>query len=75
MEDAWKGVSVAKYYFAKCGNTEQTNEGEDDIVDEEFNAFFDEFADSECDMTAEEYVDFDVERCHSLPAINSDIVD
>ena len=34
-----------------------------------------EFADSECDMSAEEYADFDVEKCSSLPAVNSDKVD
>ena len=49
-----------------------TSEDEDDIADEVFNALFNELTDSECDMTAEEYVDFDVETCSSLPAINSD---
>ena len=44
-------------------------------MDEEFNALFNKLADSECDMAAEEYVDFHVETCSSLPAINSDMVD
>ena len=30
---------------------------------------------TECDMTAEEYVDFDVETCSSLLPINSNMVD
>ena len=77
MADAWKDVSVetVKNCLAKCGITEQTCEDEDNIVDEEFNALFNKLADSECNMTAEEYVDFDVETCSSLPAINSDMVD
>ena len=76
MADAWKEFSVEaiKTCFAKC-ITEQTNEDEDDIVDEEFNALFNELADSEYDMIVEEYVNFDVEPCSSLPAINSDMVD
>ena len=44
-------------------------------MDEEFISLFSELADSECDMTAEEYVDFDVETCSFLPTINSDMVD
>ena len=44
-------------------------------MDEEFNALFNELTDSKGDMTAEEYVDFDVEKCSSLPAISSDMVD
>ena len=48
--------------------TKQTSEDEDEIVDEEFNALFNDLAHSECDMKAEEYVDFDVETCSSLPA-------
>ena len=77
VTDVWKEVNVEtiKNCFAKCGITEQTNEYEDDIVDKEFNALFNELADSECCMTAEEYVDFDVKTCGSLPAINSDMED
>ena len=41
-------------------------------MDEEFNSLFNELVDPECDMTAEEYADFDVETCSSLPSINSD---
>ena len=44
-------------------------------MDEEFNAFFNELANSECDMTAAEYVDFNVKICCFLPAINSSMVD
>ena len=67
MADAWKEVSIEtiKNCFTKCGITEQTSEDEDDIVDEEFNVLFNELADSECDMTAEQYVDFDVVTCSS----------
>ena len=52
MADAWKEVSVEMINncFAKCGITEKTSEDEDEIVDEEFNALFNELADSECDM-------------------------
>ena len=76
MADAWKEVSVEtiKNCFAKCGTTEQTNEDEDNIVDEEFNLLFNELTDSECDMIAEEYLNFDVETCSSLLAINSDMI-
>ena len=76
---AWKEVSVTtiKNCFAKCGIiTEGQSGSEEDICDEEFDALFKELAaDSECDMTAEEYIDFDVETCSSLPAINADMVD
>ena len=74
---AWKEVTaeMIKNCFAKCGFTEETSEIEDDTVDEELNALFKEFADSDCETTAEEYIDFDVETCSSVPAINSDAVD
>ena len=74
---AWKEATAEtiKNCFAKCGFTEETSEIEDDIVDEELNALFREFADSDCETTAEEYIDFDVETCSSVPAINSDAVD
>ena len=77
VADSWKEVSVEtiKNCFAKCGITDQISEDEDVLVDEEFNSLFDELADPESDMTAEEYVDFDVETCSSLSAINSDMVD
>ena len=64
-----------KNYFAKCGIIEQTSKDEDGIVDEEFNKLFNKLADSEQDMTAEEYVNFDVETFSSLPVINCDMVD
>ena len=44
-------------------------------MDEEFDSLFNKLADSQCDMTAKEYVDFDVETCSYLAAINSDMVD
>ena len=77
MADVWKEVSVEtiKNCFAKCGITEETSADEDIVVDEEFIALPSELPDSECNMTAEEYVDFDVETCSCLPAINSDMVD
>ena len=58
--DAWKEarVETIKNYLAKCQITEKTSEHEDDIMGEEFNALFNELADSVCDMTAKEYVDF-----------------
>ena len=40
-------------------------------MDEEFDALFNELTDWECDMTAEEYVDFDVETYGYLAAIKS----
>ena len=43
--------------------------------DEEFNAFFNKLADSECDMTVGKYVNLDVEACSSLPGISSDVAD
>ena len=75
VADTWKEVSVEKIKncFAKCDITEQTSEDEDDIVDKEFNALFNELADSECYMKGEEYAN--LETCSSLPAINSDMVD
>ena len=39
------------------------------------NALFNELADSECDMALQDYVDFDVKTCSSLPVINSNMVD
>ena len=77
VADSWKEVSVEtiKNCFAKCGITDQIGQDEDDLVDEEFNSLFNELVDPECDMTAEEYADFDIEKCSSLPPINSDMVD
>ena len=77
VADSWKEVSVEtiKNCFAKCGITDQIGQDQDDLVDEEFNSLFNELVDPECDMTAEEYADFDVETCSSLPPINSDMVD
>ena len=56
MADTCTEVSVetTKNCFANGDITEQTSEDEDDIVDEEFNAFFNELTDSECDTAAEE---------------------
>ena len=72
VTDAWREVSVeTKNCFAKCGITGHTTE--DDAVDEEFDALFNELKDSECDKS--KYVDFDVETSSSLPAINSDMID
>ena len=48
---------------------------DEDLVDEEFNFLFNELVDPECDMTTEEYANFDVETCSSLPPIISDMVD
>ena len=61
--------------FCQIGFTEETSEIKDDIVNEEFNALFKELADSDCETTAEEYIDFDVKTCTSKPAINLDTVD
>ena len=77
MADSWKEVSVEtiKNCFAKCGITDQIGQDEDDLVVKEFNSLFNELVDPECDMTAEEYADFDAETCSSLPPINSNMVD
>ena len=47
-------AETIKNCFAKCGFAEETSEIEDDMVDEEFNALFEEHADSDCETTAEE---------------------
>ena len=76
---AWKEVSVStiKNCFANCGIiTERQSGSEEGISDEKFDVLFKELtADSECDMTAEECIDFDVQTCSSLLAINVDMVD
>ena len=59
-------LKMTKNVFAKYVITNQTREDEDDIVDEELNACFNELVNSECDMTLEEYVKFDAETCSSL---------
>ena len=73
---AWEEVSVntIKNCFKKCGFDENDNDGDDEnVLDEEFKALFDELADSS--MTQEDYIDFDLEVCTSHPEINSDEVD
>ena len=77
VADSWKEVSAEtiKNCFAKCGITDQIGQNEDDLVDEEFNSLFNELVDPEYDVTAEEYANFNVETCSSLPPINSDILD
>ena len=45
----------------------------DSCVDENFLELIKELLDSE--MTAEEYIDFDIKTCTSVPDINSDEVD
>ena len=76
VEDASKEVNVEaiKNCFAKCGITEQSSKDEDDILNEEFNALFNEIANSECDMKVKEHVNFDVKTCSSLLAFNADMV-
>ena len=72
VTDAWKEVTVEtiKNCFAKCGITEKTAESEDDAVDEEFSALFNELTTgSECEMAMEEYIIFDVATSSSSPAI------
>ena len=59
-------LKTIKNVFAKCVSTNQTREDEDDIVDEELNTCFNKLLNSECEMTVEEYVNFDVETCSSL---------
>lgn len=74
---AWEEVTdeTIKNCFAKCGFTKEISEIEDDVVDEEFNALFEELTDSNSGITAEEYIDFDIETSTSAPAIISDTVD
>ena len=74
---AWKEVTedTIKNCFVKCGIVEQTVEGNDEL-DEEFDYLFKELTGEIVnDMTADEYVDFDVETCISPLTINSDQVD
>ena len=68
-------AETIKNCFAKCDFADETSEIEDDMVDEEFNALIKGLADSDCETTAEEYIDFDVKACRSVPAINPDTVD
>ena len=73
---AWEEVSVntIKNCFKKCRFDENDSDGDDEnVLDEEFKALFDELADSS--MTQEDYIDFDLEVCTSYPEINSDEVD
>ena len=72
---AWDEVTpeTIKNCFSKCGFSKKPCESEDDLVDEEFLELFNELTDSE--MTAEEYIDFDIETCTSIPIVNSDEVD
>ena len=77
VADSWKevGAETIKNCFAKCGITDQIGQDEEELVDQEFSSLFNELVDPECDVTVEEYADFDVETCSFLPPINSDMVD
>lgn len=76
---AWDDVTAKtiKNCFAKCGFNKTTSEIEDDDVDAEFDELFKELTESNSGscITAEEYIDFDIETCTSAPVINSDEVD
>ena len=76
---AWKEVSVTtiKNCFSKCEIIREGQSGsEENICDEEFDALFKELAaDSECYMTVEEYIDFDLKTYSTLLAINANMVD
>ena len=74
---AWDDViaTTIKNCFSKCGFNKATSEIEDDEVDAEFNELFKEFTEANSGITAEEYIDFDIETCTSAPMINSDEVD
>ena len=72
---AWDEVTTKtiRNCFSKCGFDKKSCEDEDSVLDDEFKALFNELADSS--MTAEEYVDFDIETCTTVLEINSDEVD
>ena len=72
---AWDEVTTKtiRNCFSKCGFDKKSCEDEDSVLDDEFKALFNELSDSS--MTAEEYVDFDIETCTSVLEINSDEVD
>ena len=76
---AWDDVTAKtiKNCFAKCGFNKTTSEIEDDDVDAEFDELFKELTESNSGscITAEEYIDFEIETCTSAPVINSDEVD
>ena len=74
---AWEEVTAEtiRNCFAKCGFTKETCEIEVDIVDEEFKELFKEITDSDSEITAKEYIDFDTETCSSVSVFNSDEVD
>lgn len=59
--------------FSKCGFDKTSCEDEDSVLDDEFKALFNELSDSS--MTAEEYVEFDIETGTSFIEINSNEVD
>lgn len=78
VADSWKEVTVETIQncFGKCGISEKTIESEEEEIDEEFTALFGELTkDFEDDITAEEYIDFDVSICSASPAINFEMVD
>ena len=72
---AWDDVTAKT--IKNCGINKTTSEIEDEDVDAEFDELFKELTESNSGscITAEEYIDFDIETCTSAPVINSDEVD
>ena len=77
---AWNEVTgkTIRNCFAKCGILEQTAENDDAELDGEFVELFKELAEMdevENDLTADGYIDFEINILSCLPPINSEMVD
>ena len=77
---AWNEVTekTIRNCFAKCGILEQTAENDDAELDGEFAELFKELTEMdevENDLTADGYIDFEINVSSCHPPINSEMVD